>query len=393
MTPTMLLTYAQTDTIYLTWRWADGGPTGAARLHPDVLASVPTLLAATLPDSQPGEDAADAIQRASSSWLGSPEGSDQLGDQLADALLPAEVVMMLLGRTPVDGPRPRLIVTPCPALAQVPWSLLRVRLSGDGQQRALLPTIATICGGVPRAALAAARPGARGSTTVAVLDPRVPGQPANGPLGSVLGRPSPDDPLAALLSPAVVPQAATYPELVRRTDIDRDWLRAACADAGRLLFVGHVSGAGLDDATGENSSLHLCCRDEAGVHHPLRAIDVATDDTWRMPSRVALIGCASGSDFRHSEPLGWALASVLAGAQIVTAALWTLPTDAALPGQPFRRLVLAVDEAHRSDEPAATLGDWQAEQAHAWHETGDAAHSPLLWASLMTWTADVEEAS
>lgn len=389
----MLLTYAQTDTVYLTWRWTDGGPVGAARLHPDVLASVPTLLAATLPDSQPGEGAADAIARASSRWLGSPSGSDQLGDQLADALFPPEVAMLLLGRTPIDGPRPRLVVTPCPALAQVPWALLRVRLTGDGQQRAPLPTIATICGGVPQAVLTAARPGASGSSTVAVLDPRIPGQPANGPLGSVLGRPSADDPLAALLRPGVVPEAASYPELVRRSDLDRDWLRAACAGADRLLFVGHVSGAGLNDATGENSSLHLCCRDETGTHRPLHAVDVATDETWRMPGRVALIGCASGADFRHTEPLGWALASVLAGARIVTAALWTLPTDAALPGQPFRRLVLAVDDAHRSDDPAATLGDWQAEQAHAWRETGDTTHSPLLWASLMTWTADVEEVS
>lgn len=383
----MLVTYAQTDHIYLTWRWSDGGAPEAGRLHPAALTALPTLLTQALPDAQPGETTEAAIDRARSGPLGSPDGTDEFGAQLADALLPGDVVMALLARAAADGARPRVRIQACPALAQVPWPLLRVRLSADGTRRTLLSDIADVCGGIPAGAVQAAGPTA-GDSVVAVIDPRVPGHTADSPLGSVLGRPRDDDPLAALLGPQVVPPVTSWSQLVRRRDLDREWLRSACQSARRLMYVGHVSSAGLEDATGEESSLHLTCVDGAGRHRPLLAREVAGDDWWRMPERVALIGCGSGTDLRYPEPMGWTIACAMRGARLVTSTLWTLPTDATFVGLPLRSLVLAVDAAHESPDPVSALGAWQREQHLAWQQTGDDAHSPLVWASAVTYLVE-----
>ncbi|MGJ3508385.1 hypothetical protein [Enemella sp. A6] len=387
MTATMALTYAEAENCWVTWQWTDRPTPEAARLHPNVLTAVPQTMSATLPDAAPQESIAEALERAGNGPFGSPGATTHLLDQLADGLLPGEVVLALLDRAQRDGTTPRLRIQPSPALAQVPWPLLRVRLNADGSRRSWLAAIADVCLGVPRDVAADAEPPATGEQVVAVVDPRVPGYAADSALGSVLGRPDLTDPLAALISrhgPRLNPQVAQYPELVRRRDLDRTWLRSALADAARFLYVGHVSAAGVELATGESSSMHLNCVDPTGRHAPLTAADILREPGWRFPSRVALLGCGSGTDLRYPEPLGLTLAAVLRGARLVTSSIWTLPTDAALAGQPLRRLILAVDAAHDSDDPLAALGAWQLERAEAWLADGAEADSPLVWAAVAT---------
>ncbi|MDO5677668.1 MAG: CHAT domain-containing protein [Propionibacteriaceae bacterium] len=387
MTATLALTFAEAESCWVTWQWTDRPGPEAAQLAPDVLVTVPTFFAQTLPDASVGESVAEAMERAKRGPLNNPADTALIAGQLADGLIPWPVVMELVDRAQRDGQRPRLRILPSPSLAQVPWPMLLVRLTADGSKRVMLAEIADVYLGVPGGVAQQARPTAVGDAVVMAVDPRVPGYAADSVLGSVLGRPKADDILAQLLerhAGHIAPPVGSYPELVRRTDLDRSWLRDALRDAARFLFVGHVSAAGVELATGESSALHLGCVDAQGVHAPLTAHDIMTDDDWRFPSRVALMGCGSGTDLRYPEPLGLTMAAVLAGAQLVTSAAWTLPTDAALEGEPLRRLILAVDEAHASPDPVAALNAWQVERAAAWADSGQPADSPLVWAAVHT---------
>lgn len=85
---------------------------------------------------------------------------------------------------------------------------------------------------------------------------------------------------------------------------------------------------------------------------------------------------------------------VRGGAEHVTAARWTLPTDAAFAAAALRRgtgeaaafsaAVAAVDAAHEAPDPVAALGAWQRDQAERWAATASPAYSPLLWAAFAT---------
>ncbi|NLT26662.1 MAG: hypothetical protein GXX90_08465 [Microbacteriaceae bacterium] len=391
MIPTLALRYAEAESCWAAWGWTDRDRPEAARLHPRVLPALAQLRPSVLPDAgvdaSGAEPIADALARARRGPLGDPAGTARLGEQLADALLPGPVVLALLDRAQQAGRRPRLRIHPSPGLARVPWPLLRVRLTADGSRRAPLLDLADLCLGAPADAVADALPPEPGEGLVAVIDPRVPGFAADSALGSVLGRPHPDDRLVALVDRhrgRLRPAVDAYPELVRRRDLDRDWLRGALAGAARLLYLGHVSVAGAELATGATSSMHLCCVDDAGRHRPLSAAELLADAGMRFPARVALLGCGSGTDLGYPEPMGLALAAVLRGAELVTAASWTLPTDAALEGEPLRRLVLAVDAAHDAADPVAALSAWQLERAEAWAAAGEPADSPLVWAAALT---------
>lgn len=387
MTATLALSFAEATNCWAAWQWTDQPGPEAARLHPNVLAAVPAMMAGALPSASVGESPEEALSRALAGPLGHAGDTAAFVDQLADALIPSPVVLELLDRTERDGARPRLRIQPSPSLAQVPWPLLRVRLNADGSRRSLLSSIADVCLGVPQDAVRDAEPPVTGSSVVAVIDPRVPGYSASSSLGSVLGRPREDDMLAEFLvrhAGRLVPAVQTYPELVRRQDQDRAWLREALAGADRFFFLGHVSAAGVELASGASSSLHLADADDGGRHLPLSASEILADEGLRFPARVALIGCGSGTDLQYPEPMGLSLAAYLKGARLVTSAVWTLPTDALLPGEPLRRLALAVDEAHSAPDPVAALNAWQAERGEAWLDAGEGADSPLVWAAALT---------
>ncbi|RRJ88735.1 CHAT domain-containing protein [Gulosibacter macacae] len=384
---------AENPTGYFSWRWNDRPQDIAtARIRATTLTRIDELLSDALPEPRGEETPSEALERAlRRGALAHPESTAELGAALADALLPPGLLHLL--DAPGGGAKPRLRIQPSPTLARVPWALLR-----PAPNRRPLAETATIETNVPAAIAARAKQQnafAAGERIVAVIDPRVPGQAATGPLGSVLGRPTADDPLASLLDygERLWPRVTEYEQLARRTDTDRHWLRDACADAARLLYVGHVTAADLNTAAGEQSALHLCCRDEAGRHDPLTAGELV-NAAITLPPRCALIACGSGSDLRSAEPMGLALAAMLGGARLVTACAWTVPTDLALASfagelhgrSPLRELILAVDRAHEGSDPAADLAAWQAERAEDWASGGAVADSPLLWATLNTLT-------
>jgi hypothetical protein len=50
-------------------------------------------------------------------------------------------------------------------------------------------------------------------------------------------------------------------------------------------------------------------------------------------------------------------------------------------------VIVAVDEAHESDEAGCTVNRWQRAQMRRWRD-GDAAASPLYWAALVSFAVD-----
>ncbi|MEU0534864.1 hypothetical protein [Amycolatopsis tolypomycina] len=404
-TETFLLRYADAGHTYLSWRTT--GDLDTVHTHPVDAALVATareLLAAASPTPREGESVADAVRRSlGDDAFGSFDGEQRLARILALNLLPADLVARL--RAADDGGRrPVLRVQPSPSLAAVPWGLLalpdrrpdRALEPGeegscfDGDDRVLdvadVSLLAPV--GIPR------RPPAAAGPPVYVLDPRIPGQSAFGELGSVLGRQDPESPLirhldARLAAGPVRPAAARGLDLVRRTDTDRRLLaRLPAEPCSRLVYVGHVSR--VRDDHGAQTALHLSCAAELpgtaepiGAHRPFTAADLALSGPGSMPARLALIGCASASDFGLPEPFGVLLAAVAAGARLVAATVWALPTSAAAPGaDPMAELVIAVDTALAGDDPVGDLCGWQRTRLARWRERPEPACSPAFWAAL-----------
>ncbi|SMG23836.1 CHAT domain-containing protein [Corynebacterium pollutisoli] len=361
---TVHLTYADAVTTYFSWRAAGSGDVLTARLIPAQMDALRDSFPCTLPDIHPGEGAADALRRTfHDGAFRSPQDTWTYFSQLGAMLIPQQLIALLRG-----AGRSRLIIRPSPSLAQVPWAVLPTHPDGR-----LLGELADVVLGVPDSVRALAGAPHDGDADLMVIDPKIPGQPPTGPLGSVLGRPVDTDPLAPLVRPTTLPAADTYSGLAR-VPMSRQEFLASSARAGSLLFVGHVSAAGEETASAESSTLHLS--------EPVTAGDLLRAG-WRAPRRVGLIGCSSGSDLRYPEPFGLATAAVACGAQTVVASLWTLPTEATLPAgmHPLRELVLATDRALQSADPARTLLDWQLAKARAWFSTGAPADNPAWWAA------------
>ncbi len=377
MRPTLLIKWAEASDGYLSWRWSsDLSRVEAAHIGADVLEAVQDGLAAALPNPVGPESTASALDRAlTTGAFAAPDTTEVICRELGNVLIPQPLQEELRNA----HVRPLIRIQPSPAVAQVPWELV-AHAWGD---------VVTM----PPATIQAHRAGRVGGNVVAVIDPRIPGQTATSSLGSVLGRPTPDAPLASLLSygDRLRPAVDSYVDLARRRDLDRAWLQAACADAGRLLFVGHTSNASGHGVPGENSAIHLCDVDASGGYRPLTAGDLLSEDGWRIPPRVALIGCESGGDARDHDHLGLTMACLSLGAELVTATRWVLPTDQALTeafgsvdGSPLQELVRAVDAAHASTDPTTALAQWRSARWAAWRSSGRPEDHPLLWAALTT---------
>lgn len=374
---TVHLTYADALSTYFSWRTEGSEEVRTARLRPEQGSAVRDSFARSLPDASPGETQAEALRRTfHDGAFRSPEDTWTYFTQLSQLLLPPDLVRMFHHTR-----RRELVIRPSPSLAQVPWALLPT-----GPQGRPLGEVADVRLAVPDSvvALAAASPAggpdASHTEELMVIDPKIPGQSPTGPLGSVLGRPTPKDALATLLRPTTVPPAATYPELARPT-LGRAEFLSLSARARSLLFVGHVSAAGVETASAESSTLHLA--------EPVSAGDLLRAG-WQAPPRVGLLGCGSGSDLRYPEPFGLASTAVACGAGTVIASLWTLPTDAALEVpdpevQPLRELILATDRALRAEDPVRTLLDWQLAKARAWYDQGRPGDNPAWWAAPALW--------
>lgn len=391
-------------------------------------------IAAALPDPRDAETAVDALQRALSGGAFTTPGAELTLAYRLGVLLISAAGWELVSEC-VNDPRAVLFVAPSARLGRVPWGLLALpavrpevtamlaarqeAITPDGPIPATIPWPAgeidvltegfrllefvDVLMAVP-ANIAHSR---RANTPrpaadpLLILDPRVPGQRPDSALGSVLGRPAPDTVLARHYADlmdrrTVLPRVGTALELFRRTDTDRHWLADVLSRRpGRLVYVGHASTG--DGA--ERAALHLACRasvegysDPIGDHRPLTAADLMSAEL-PLPTRVALLACASGGDYRFDEATGIVAAMVLGGAELVTATLWSLPTSAGYrrfvsgaPDDPMGEVVAAVDTAHQAGtdfEAACAVNRWQRAQLRRWRD-GDEAAAPVYWAALVS---------
>ncbi|WP_052280947.1 CHAT domain-containing protein [Nocardia vulneris] len=402
------------------------------------------------------ESESEAVQRALTVGAFAAHATEHdLSTRLADALLPHDVRTRLAEYA--DDRRIRVRVAPSARLAQVPWELLVL----DGDRRLL--DIADIVYDPPATLhVGRSRPPVpwaqqRQLPPLHVIDPILPtsAQPALhnvfrhaddlGALGAFEGRVVRErrtvgrgthrrrgQDRATRAVPALVPVQGE----VTRVQLSAALLRGC----SRFLYFGHVSATPNEPGS---AAIHLgdvvgppdepggawglaaprggAPGDARGAHLPLCALDfllgtTRSDDPevwarygatrpqfgheiWPMPSRVAIIACEGGVDFRSAETFGLIMAALDAGAELVTTTRWVLPTDAAFRAclglPPTRRpttdLALRVDDAHNDLDPVAALTRWQRDQLRAWRDTGAASGSPIVWAALTSTVAPARE--
>jgi len=361
--------------------------------EPDLVVALGQLSTA-LPDPVTSESRRDAVERAVASGpFAAPATELAIARTLGLNLLAPEAWQLLSDC--VASPRAALFVSPSARLARVPWGLLSMP-NDDGYR---LMEMADVLMAAPSNIVNSTRTAAdwhdRGDgPPLLVLDPRVPGQRPDSALGSVLGRPSTETPLAQhfaglMRQRTVLPDVSSAVELFRRTDADRSWLgRQLDCEPSRLLYVGHATAADGDVGHADRAALHLA--DE----RPLTASDLMSAKL-PMPPRIAMIACASGGDYQFDEATGLVAAMILGGAQLVTATLWSLPTaagyrqfaDAAGDLDPMAEAIIAVDRAHQEPDAGRAVNGWQREQMRRWRD-GDTSASPLYWAALATFAVD-----
>jgi hypothetical protein len=351
-------------------------------------------LSAALPDPRASESRRDAVERAVATGpFAAPATELDIARTLGAQLLAPDAWQLLTDC--VASPRAALFVSPSARLAQVPWGLLAT--PGDDGYR--LMELTDVLMAAPSNIIHSGRTPAgwddrREAPPLLILDPRVPGQRPDSALGSVLGRPSSETPLAQHFTElmrrrAVQPDVSDAVELFRRTDADRRWLGGQLdLQPSRLLYVGHATAADGDVGHADRAALHLA--DE----RPVTAADLMSAKL-PMPPRIAMIACASGGDYQFDEATGLVAAMILGGAQLVTATLWSLPTTAgyrqfaptAGHHDPMAEAIIAVDRAHQHPDAGRAVNEWQRAQMRRWRD-GDATASPLYWAALATFAVD-----
>lgn len=353
-------------------------------------------LAGALPDPRGAETRRDALDRAIAKGpFATPATEQALARTLGGLLISDAAWQLMVGCE--SSPRAALFVSPTARLARVPWALLAMP-NEDGNR---LMELVDVLMAAPPNIVNTPRPAAGWdgrceSPPLLVLDPRVPGQRPDSALGSVLGRPSPETPLARhfaelLTHRTVLPDVSAAVDLFRRGDAGREWLARLLDQApSRLLYVGHATAADGDVGHADRAALHLA--DE----RPLTAADLMTAKL-PIPPRVALLACASGGDYQFDEATGLVAAMILGGAQLVTATLWSLPTAAGYrqfapkgveaEADPMADAIIAVDHAHEAADAGRAVNHWQRERMRQWRN-GDLTASPLYWAALVSFAVD-----
>jgi hypothetical protein len=190
---------AVTDTLFL--RFADVGVATYASLRvvgdpvrtvtwvverPDLLSAVEQLEAA-LPDPLGDETRRDALDRAiGKAAFASPATEFGVARALSDRLVAPDAWRLLAEYA--SSPRAALFVSPSARLARMPWGMFA--MPGDEDVR-LMELVEVLMAAPPNIVNAPRTPAVwasrRADPALLVLDPRVPGQRPDSPLGSVLG--------------------------------------------------------------------------------------------------------------------------------------------------------------------------------------------------------------
>lgn len=401
MSRELVVRAADQGATYLTWRWADERQAVSyAVLDGVALDAVVDDIGAAVPHPRRGESDRDAAARALvGGHLTDREREAALATRMGAAVLPAELAGLLMA---ADEPV-RLRLTPSPRLSRVPWELLALP---DCRR---LVQVADIVHDPP-ATLHAHRDRLPDvwccdAPVLYVLDP----QPRS-PVLDEDGWTGLDGWLTERESTGRL-RVRDRP-LAQPGGVGRELLGERLRDPAppsRLLYFGHATAG---DAEPGSASLHLDDGPEVtglarvvNGHRPFTALDLLYGTVlttphgegrpghliWPMPPRVAIIACESGGDHRHLEPFGLVMACLNAGAELVTATRWTLPTDHAFTelvedptGRPTTELMRRVDHCHDQDDPVRQLAEWQRSTLAAWLDHGRTRDTPLLWASLTT---------
>jgi CHAT domain len=420
----LLVRVADQGDTYLSWRWVDRPDQPEVEvLKSSVVTDARKRLDAALVHTGESADVVPVERVLAEGAFATPASELTLAEYLTSALLPQRLAVALLNAAyERPGERILLRVLPSPRLAPVPWELF---VMPDGTR---LVEVADVAHDVP-AVIHVGRgrmptgcwSDVKDGGVLYVLDPQVPS--SRRPM-SVAG--SPGDPGYAVLQELIAqkpPVGERRLEVGARVDrrVLGQLLRHSTRPLARLVYLGHAS-----SVAGEPGSAALHLSDKAEVygfatvqhgHRPFTSFDllvgttrvesarpeldgaimrpidgeVPGHDIWPMPNRVALIACASGGDHRDVEPFGLVLATLNAGAELVTATRWPLPTDWAFElagsdpeGAPTAQLVVEVDRCHEDDDPVKALAAWQRKRLAEWTTHGMLGDSPLLWAALST---------
>lgn len=377
------------DGDWLTWRWSDPDrPVGVHRVE-GLREAVGAFRAALPRELGPGRKK----NRRDLKWLVTSgtaslrddlrrlglygpltrrDGELELMRALSRALLPGDLRRQLI-EAAAGGERVEVRVAPSPPAAVVPWGLLV--LDDDDMRLLDVADVSWIAPILPRD-----------------IEPDVPGAtPATG--GRALHIVDPRTSRGWVLSERFEPCDCHGHGAERfRAECDgleelRARLETEAGSIARLLMIGHCVRGSRDTA----DTVFLMGYGEANKLRASRLLQEA--GRWRMPPRVGVVACASGTDLAQHEPFGLCTALLINGTEVVHATLWTLPTDHAIgfveteAVGAFGWLAQAVDHAQSDADPVASLCDLQRGRLAAWREKPDLGSSPLLWGALITMTA------
>ena len=298
--------------------------------------------------------------------------------------------------------------------ARIPWQLADISEHTDGHR---LMELVDVLMAVPQNIVHSPRTPAgwdarRDGPPVLVLDPRVPGQRPDSALGSVLGRPSPETPLAQhfaelMTTPGGAAGVDAAVELFRRQDADRSLAGQAAGAApepAALRRPREFGDAQPDHAAqADRAALHLACTaaipgdaDAIGDHRPLTASDLMSL-RLPMPPRVALLACAIGRrlSIRRGDRSGGGDdpgRRTVGDRHLVVAAhhggLSTVsPRPTRCRRSDGRRGRRRRSTRTKAADAGCAVNRWQREQMRRWRD-GDVTASPLYWGALVTFAVD-----
>jgi hypothetical protein len=441
--PTLFIAGVDRERSYYFWQWLEPelSPRQAYTIDRKAINALAERISAAIPVQRSGETEEAMAERVlTKEAFANLEEERKLSSALSSLLLPTILAEEIAGRFIDNGRTPiHVRLLPSALSAQMPWVLLPIPVpQQDGTVKTMrLIEVADLTYEVPagihvgRARLA--EPWTDDTHGVLyVVDP----------LTKVTGQVLDDQGVAAFKSRLEM-TGTVHSGL--QSDFTRHLLHqilTAPVPPARLVFVGHVvtsdvlpGAASLilsDDEKTFGVMRVIERKKRKGKNRPLSALDflegtqnsqtrlldlrqeeripadrvvwptdhhspTSGSEIWPMPPRVALIACNSGADMRNPEPFGLALSLVNAGAELVTATKWALPTDAALglfggsTSHAFVNMALSVDDAHATADPVVKIAQWQREKLREWEVTGAIDASPILWASLSTYLAQPRE--